>query len=287
MEGRVRIRVSGFLPEGIIDIVVGDRMVFSIRPNLSNLVEEVLVEEELSDVLDTAAGDGVFRMNGDVRMRNDVDVVRAAAVMTWENSRQTRNTILIRLLNTAQRSAIHVTVVKEVSVSFVDDTGVHAGGVGVPQIPPHPCDRLAGDVVNKPSLDDNRDTGFVFPHVFPDELAADIVRAIITVRVQENVSGTRKHSMEVVRRNKRAIVQMAGIEDLVRVAFDLVTLLVLVDNSGTAGSGAGFDAFAFEDAGAGVSAAFRAVSIRVSRGRFRGRLARGWRLGLRGPLRRV
>lgn len=81
-------------------------------------------------------------------------------------------------------------------------TPVYTPGIGIPQIPPHPCDRLAGDVVDELALANNRDTRFVLSHVFADEFAADVVRAVITVRVQENVFGPRENGIVVIRRDK-------------------------------------------------------------------------------------
>lgn len=86
-------------------------------------------------------------------------------------------------------------MVKEVAFSFVDDTGIHACGIDIPQIPPHPCDRLAGDVADKMAFDDNWDTGLVLSYVFADEFAADVVRAVIATGAQEDVTPKKTTSM--------------------------------------------------------------------------------------------
>lgn len=160
MEDGLGVRVCSFLwkVSSSAFVVIAIR-ILSVRPELANLVKEVLVEEKLPNVLDTSTGNSIIRFHSHIRMRDNMDMVCPPAVVTREDGRQSRNTIFICSLGTTERSTIHATVAEEVVLPFVDDTSVHAGGISIPEIPPNPRDRLTGDVVDELALDDNRDTG--------------------------------------------------------------------------------------------------------------------------------
>jgi len=74
------------------------------------------------------------------------------------------------------------------------------------------------------------------------------------------VPGPRKDGISVTRRDKRAVVLMVDVEDLL-VALCLVALLLLVDDRCAAGSSAGIDTFTFEGPGAGVEGPFRTREV--------------------------
>lgn len=91
----------------------------------------------------------------------------------------------------------------------------------------------------------------VLPDILADELAADVVGACVAVGVEEDVVGVCEYSVEVaVWGDEGSVVQMRSVEDLVCVAFDslvlVVVVVVVVYDGGAAGSGAGFDTFAFK-----------------------------------------
>lgn len=140
-----------------------------VRVSSLDLVNEVLVEEELTDVSDVATGDGVVLQLGGTDVSNDVDVGGSAGVVTGEHGLELRDTVGVGLLNTTQEGLIEVRVIIAVTVHGALNAGVNAGGVAVPHIPVEILDGLAGLNVDELTIHDDRDTGFTVTDIRPDQ----------------------------------------------------------------------------------------------------------------------
>ncbi len=116
-----------------------------------------------------------------------MDVVCAAGVVAREDGLDLGHAVLVGHGYGAEECVVDVGVVCEVAVALVDDAAVDACGVGVPEVPPHSRDGLAGFKVDELGLDDDGDAELVFAGVGADDLAGDVVGSVVAVGVEEDV----------------------------------------------------------------------------------------------------
>jgi hypothetical protein len=108
----------GLLLKDTIDIVMGlGNLIGVVGVGRLDLLNEVLVVEELSNVGCVAPGKGVVGQQGGVDVSDDVVVAGAAVVVTREKGQEGNNTVLVSTLNSTQESGVVVGKVRRVAIS--------------------------------------------------------------------------------------------------------------------------------------------------------------------------
>lgn len=130
-----------------------------------------LVEEELTDVRDGAAGVGAVALQSRVLVNDGVDVGRATFVVAGEDGVELGNTVVVGGLEATQEGAVQAALASSV------DARVDAGAVAVPDVEEHVGDGLAGVDVDELHLQVQGDTKLVLGDVLLDELAGNEVWA--------------------------------------------------------------------------------------------------------------
>lgn len=183
LEEGVRGTVLSLILDDMVIGIGGDGdFIRVVRVGSLDLVNKILVEEELTDVSDVTAGDGVVLQLGSTDVGNDVDVGGSAAVVTGEHGLELSDTLGIGLLDTTEEGLVEVGVVIAVTIARVLDTGVNTGGVAVPHVPVEILDRLTGLDVNELAVHDDRDTGFAVADVRPDQFTLHPERSDFSFR---------------------------------------------------------------------------------------------------------
>jgi hypothetical protein len=142
-----------------------------------NLGDEVLIEEELTNVGYAATGDGAVGQEGSVHVANYVNMCGAAAVVTGEDGAEGSNTVLIRLLKAPQSRVVEIGSVVAVTVARILNAGVYTGGIAVPHVPVELRDGLARANVDELRVHIVEDTGLVVDNILAVELALNPERA--------------------------------------------------------------------------------------------------------------
>lgn len=123
----------GLLAEDTVLGVCGKRLgVGRVRRRRLHLGDQVLVEEQLADVRDGAAGEGLVGVGRRVDVRQDVDVRRATRVVAREQRHELQHAVVVGDLDSAQGRVVQVGRVVGVAVVLSDDAAVDAlsGGEG-------------------------------------------------------------------------------------------------------------------------------------------------------------
>jgi len=117
-------------------------------------------------------------------MSEDVDVVRARSIMTWEESGELCYAEGIGGLETAQERLVDVGRVRGAdAVGGGDDPGVDAGAVAVPDFDHGVSDGVAGCHVNDLGVKYQFDTFLVLDYVLADVFSADIWSLLVCDRL--------------------------------------------------------------------------------------------------------
>lgn len=145
-----------------------------VRAQRLDLGNQVLVEEELSNVRDGAAGVRAVWQDLAVEMRLDMHVCCAAGVMAGEDGGELRNTVFVSGLQAAEVSGVDVGGVGGVAVAFRDDAAVDAGGVAVPDVGCEVDDWEAGRDVDELQVNDYFDARLVVSDVRADVFSLDV-----------------------------------------------------------------------------------------------------------------
>lgn len=208
VEDRVGGGSISLLGKDTVDLVVGLRdLVGVVRVGGLNLLDQVLVVEELTDVRGVAAGEGVVGEQGGVQVGDDVVVGGAAVVVTREEGQEGNHSVLVGALHTTQEGGVVVTDISSVSVTLGDQAGVDTCGVAAPDLGKHVGDGLAGfDIdelfqrllVNVPVwmdlwgcptyllLDDDGDTLLTLQNIGAKTLTDNPVRTTLALGVESN-----------------------------------------------------------------------------------------------------
>jgi len=118
-----------------------------------------------------------------VEMSEDVDVVGARSVMTWEESSKLRYAEGIGGLETAQERVVDVGRVGGADAVGGDNPGVDAGAVAVPDFDHGVGDRVAGCHVNDLGVKYQFDTFLILDYVLADVFSADIWSLLVSDRL--------------------------------------------------------------------------------------------------------
>ena len=96
-----------------------------------NRGDQILVEEQLSDVGNISSAISTVGIGSSVEVSKNVDVRCTAEVVAWEESGELSNTQGVCGLQTAKESSVDVSGVGRVSITRGDDAGVDTSGVAV------------------------------------------------------------------------------------------------------------------------------------------------------------
>lgn len=119
-----------------------------------------------------------------VEMSEDVDVVRARSIMTWEESSELRHAEGIGGLETAQKRVVDVGWVGGAdAVGGGDNSGVDAGAVAVPDFDHGVGDGVAGCHVNELGVEYQFDTFLILDNLLADVFSADIWSLLVSDRL--------------------------------------------------------------------------------------------------------
>lgn len=169
---------SLFAEDGVVS-VIGDILgVGAVGCNGLDLGDEVLVEEDLADVGDDTASDGVVAKDGGILVGEDVDVSGTAGVVTGEDGVECCDTVGVCLLETTEESLVDVGKIAGVTVATGNDTRVYTGRVAMPPLEEDFRNRLAGVDVDDLNVDGHRNTLLILGNVLADILAGNVVRAL-------------------------------------------------------------------------------------------------------------
>ena len=191
-----RVGGSSFLGE---DAIIGVEQEFLSVGDVGldgfGIGDELLVEEELANVGDVAASQGlVLLVDGGVDVSKDyqrvsplsffyrlvdaiglhtVDVSSASSVVTREGGVELQNTVLVTELDTAEHGVIDVARVSSVAVAASDYTTVDTSTVAVPGLKSDLWDGFTGVSVNDLNIESQRHTRITLSDVLADILARD------------------------------------------------------------------------------------------------------------------
>lgn len=102
-----------------------------VRRQSVDLGDEVLVEKDLTHVRGGRVDIGPVRLEGAVGLvHHDVDVRRAASVVSRKDGNELRHARAVGLLQAAQGDIVEIGAVGRVAVAGCDYSRVNAGGVG-------------------------------------------------------------------------------------------------------------------------------------------------------------
>lgn len=96
-----------------------------------NRRDQILVEEQLSDVGNISSAISTVGIGSSVEVSKNVDVRCTAEVVPWEESGELSNTQGVRGLQTTKESSVDVGGVGRVSITRGDNAGVDPSGVAV------------------------------------------------------------------------------------------------------------------------------------------------------------
>lgn len=182
VEDGVGVALLGLDSEDVVDRIQGDVDVAGVvGVSGLNLGDQVLVEEELTNVGNRSAGDSAVAEERSVHGADDVDVSSTAAVVTGEDRLKGSDAVLVGLLETTESHVVKVGDIVAISVAVILHTRVDTGGVAVPDVPPELGDRLAGVDVDELSVHVVHNTGLVIDDVLAVVLALDPERTNLTL----------------------------------------------------------------------------------------------------------
>lgn len=121
VEDRVRGGTISLLSKDTVDLVVclGD-LVGVVWVCGLNLLDQVLIIEELTNVRGVATGKSVVGEQGGVQVSDDVVVGGAAVVVTREEGQEGNDSVFVSALDTTQEGGVVVTDISGVSVALGD-----------------------------------------------------------------------------------------------------------------------------------------------------------------------
>lgn len=138
-------RSISLLLEDTVDLVVGlGNLVGVVGVGGLDLLNEILVVEELSNVGGVATSKGVVGQESGVDVSNDVVVGSAAVIVTREEGQEGNDTILISALNTTKESGVVIGKVGGVTIARGDKARVDTGSIAAPNLGEHVGNGLAG-----------------------------------------------------------------------------------------------------------------------------------------------
>lgn len=178
-----RVAKKGVLKEGIgsgilslnlndvvIDVLSDGNGTGVVGVGSLNFGNQVLVEEELTDVGDVTTSQGVVGQNMGIGVSDNVNVGSAAGVVTGENGLELGHAIGVGLLDSTEEGLVEVGGIITVAVHRALDTRVDTSSVAVPDIPVQVLDRLAGVDVNELAIHDEGNTSLAIRDILADEL---------------------------------------------------------------------------------------------------------------------
>lgn len=127
-----RVRRSRFLGKNAIIRIRGQILrIGGVGGSSFDFGDEILVEEELSNMGDVATPIGTVGVGGAIEVGEDVDVVCAGGVVAWEESSELGNAERIRWLEAAKEGCVDVGGVRGITVAGGDNTGVDTSAIAV------------------------------------------------------------------------------------------------------------------------------------------------------------
>ena len=194
-----------------------------------DICDEVLVEEQLSDVRNAATGDSTVTLERCIDVADNVNVSGAAAVVSRKDGAEGSDTVLIGLLQAAKSHVVKVRGIVAVSIAVVLHARIDTGGIAVPHVPVKLGNGLAGVDIDELSVHIVHDTRFVVDDVLTVVLALDPERANFTLRGEDAGLISSEESGDVgVRRDISGIGMVSCVENGVGIATGESTSLYIV-----------------------------------------------------------
>lgn len=166
-----RVVVSGSLAAS--NAVVGSEgellSVAGVGLGQLNLSDELLVEENLSNVVGLANDVGLVGQDGRVLADEKMDVVSTALVVSWEDCVELNNTIAVSLLDTTEEGGV------QAALATGGDAGVDTHGTAVPDVDKSIGDRSVSVDVEELKVQVDWDTGVFLGDVDTNVLSRDKV----------------------------------------------------------------------------------------------------------------
>lgn len=176
-EGVVDNWVGGrsFLAKDLVIGVQGDDLgVARVRGDGIGFGDEILIEEDLSNVGDVSSSIGTVLIGSSVEMGEDVEVGGSAGVMTWEEGGKLCDSLVRGWLKLSHEGGVQVAEVGRVSVTAGDNTRVNTGGVACPDLDDSVGDWVTGCHIDDLGIKDELDTLLVLTGILTDILSSDV-----------------------------------------------------------------------------------------------------------------
>lgn len=176
-EGVVDNWISGssLLAKDLIIGVQGDDLgVGAVWGDGIGFSDEILIEEDLSDVGNVSSSVGTVLIGGSVEVGEDVEVGGSAGVVTWEKGGELCDSLVRGWLKLSQEGGVQVAEVGRVSVTAGDNTRVDTGGVACPDLDHSVGDWVTGGHVDDLGVKDELDTLLVLAGILTDILSSDV-----------------------------------------------------------------------------------------------------------------
>ncbi len=177
VEGVDSVSEGLLLQDGVLGVGGELLLVGAVGGHSLNGGDQGLVEEALTYV---AGGDRVAQgsvgKDGGVGVDHQVDVGGAGGVMAGEDGLELHNTVAVAQLDTAEPGVVDVGLIRRVTVTGSNNTGVDTGGVAVPHLQVDVGDGVAGVDVNDLVVNDGIDTTLFLDDVASDVLATNVYK---------------------------------------------------------------------------------------------------------------